>query len=249
MTSERFDDLLGLLLEDELSGVEAGELALMIRTDPARRRELREHLVLWELWAQQQAPERSAEAFVAACTTRLRAERHGEGFIADLKQRMLRESAPEPRRERVVRNAGKIPGAVAGLVRALLRPAGVAWTAASAAVLAVVCWVAIPRAAQATTLVHGEAVCTTCILHETHGVHRPAIRVREGDAVRTYYVQSDSEPILRLGDFCAAPVPLVAKGTTAIRDGRHSIDIQTLESAPAQSPRPDRPDEPVLFPF
>lgn len=109
-------------------------------------------------------------------------------------------------------------------------------------------WLLTPHSARATTTLHGEAVCTACILHLTHE-HLPAIRVHDGSTTRIYFVQSDPRAILQLGDFCAAPIPLVATGKTGTKDGRLLFDAQTVKA----DPPPARPPEPegkrVLFPF
>jgi hypothetical protein len=238
MNSRRFEELLGELLDGELSPANGDALAATLRTDPTRRHELRQHLVLWELWSQQQAPGRSADSFLAGCRTRLRAERQGESFLAELKERISREPADVP----AVRHRR-------GWWNALRRPVGLAWAASVAlAALAAFLWLLTPHNARATTILRGEAVCTACILHQTHD-HLPAIRVREGATTRIYYVQSGRNAILRLGDFCAAPVPLVATGQAEVKDGRLLFDAQTVEAGPPPASPPERPDERVLFPF
>ena len=46
MNSQRYQELLGRLLEGELSGAEAEELAAGLRARPELRRDLRSHVVL-----------------------------------------------------------------------------------------------------------------------------------------------------------------------------------------------------------
>jgi hypothetical protein len=238
MNTGRFEELLGQLFDGDLSAAEGDELAAMLRADPSRRRELRQHLVLWELWAQQQTPERSADSFLAACRTRLRAERQGESFLADLKKRIPRDSdAPE---------ATTLLG---GWWNVLRRPARFAWAASvMLAAFAVFLWLLTPHDARATTTLHGELVCTACILHQTHE-HLPAIRVHEGATTRIYYLQPIHRPIQPPGDFCAAPIPMVATGKVGTKNGRLLFDVQAVEpGSPPLSP-PANPDERVLFPF
>ena len=242
MNFGRFEDLLGKLLDGELTLGEGDELAAILRGDPDRMREVRHHLVLWELWVQQQAPERSAEAFVAACRTRVRAEGESGSFVARLGERMAR--AATGRGEVRPRWATFVRG-----WRTLCRPPGLAWAAAACAVVAVFGWFALPHTVLATTTtIHGDAVCTACFLHETHD-HAPAIRVHEGGTTRIYYVQSDRRAIVRLGDYCAAPVPLVATGRTEMKDGRRLFNARAVAAEiPPAVPAP-KESERILFPF
>jgi hypothetical protein len=238
MNTGRFEELLGQLFDGDLSAAEGDELAAMLRADPSRRRELRQHLVLWELWAQQQTPERSASSFLAACRTRLRAERQGESFLEELKTRIPRGA-----------DGPVMPALLGGWWTALRRPARLAWAASvMLAACAVFLWLLTPHSARATTTLHGEAVCTACILHLTHE-HLPAIRVHDGSTTRIYYVESDPRAILELGDFCAAPIPLVATGKTGTKDGRLLFDAQTVKADPQHARPPEPPNERVLFPF
>lgn len=242
MIAARFEKLLGHLLDGNLTPDESHELAAALRTDHAQRRELRAHLFLWELWSQHQAPERSAEAFVAACQTRLRAERQAESFVSEMTRRIAPLAA---------RPDAKSDNPLVQFWRALQRPAGLAWTAVSASLMVALLYFAPARNAHATsTTLRGEAICTTCMLHETHD-HQPAIRVHTGDTATTYYVRSNPGAVQRLGDYCSAPLPIVATGTTEIHDGRHLISIQLAENNPFSAPSSSTPpsNESALFPF
>ena len=237
MTSDDFDGLLTALLDGELSAADGDELAALLRADPSRRRELRQHLVLWELWSQRQAPERSADSFLEGWRTRLRAEPHGEEFLAELKERISRQDAgpttsTQPR----------------AWWPAWRRSAGLAWAASAAlAAVAAFLWLLAPHDARATTTLHGEVVCTACILHQTHE-HLPAILVRDGTTTRVYYVESGQQAFRGLGDFCAAPIPTVTTGKAEMKDGRMLFDAETVEAGPPL-PSPQGPKEPILFPF
>jgi hypothetical protein len=243
VTGDRFDELLGLLFDGELPPAGCDELVAVLRADPRRRRELRQDLVLWELWSQQHAPERSAEAFLAGCRTRLRAERQGESFLTHLKERISRDAGATRAPSRSVQVA------LAEFWQALRPPAALAWAAAVGLVAVVsIVWMLAPPRAEAVVSVHGEVVCTACILHETHD-HLAAIRVHEGGATRVYYVGSDQKEMQRLGNFCAAPIPLTATGKTENRGGRLVIEVQTAATDPRPAPPPPKPEERVLFPF
>lgn len=64
-----------------------------MRQSPARARDLRQHLALWELYAQRVAAERNADVFVAAWETRLRAEADSDAFVERVEAHL--QSTPE----------------------------------------------------------------------------------------------------------------------------------------------------------
>jgi hypothetical protein len=248
MTTDRYDSLLAQLLDGELTPAESDEFAAALRADEAHRRELRQHLIIWELWTQQHAAERSADAFLAACRTRLTAERNSDRFVSELGQRL--------------RAQGLLPAALThgfGATRNIGRTfarwwsdhvwVGLASSAAAFAAISVLVWAMLPHAARATTTLHGEAICTSCMLHETHE-HLPAIRVREEGVVHIYYVQPDPRPVQRLGGYCMAPMPIVVTGQASLRDGRRVIDVRAASSVLGSTQPPAlSSDNRVLFPF
>lgn len=264
MKPERFEELMQQLLDGELPPSAGAELAAELRVRPEWRRELRQHLVLWELWAQQQAPERSADAFVAGWETRLRAERRSERFVAEVEQRIrtdadrddsadCRAGSPDPAGASEAAGSGDpvLQQHAHGVFRwwqALQQPAGALWAAVSVIAFAAVAWLAVPHRAVATVTVQGEAVCTACVLHETHE-HLPAIRVRDGGRTEILYVQSDPKDFLRIGDYCTAPVPLVATGRVRTEHGRRLFDAQTVAGTTDGARPRTTPGEPILFPF
>src|SRR5688572_25411082 len=97
MNSQRYQELLGRLLEGELSDAEAEELAAGLKDRPEMQRDLRSHLVLWKFWSQQHTPERSSDTFLNAWKTRLRVEREdADAFAAATRSRI---DAPDRRTE------------------------------------------------------------------------------------------------------------------------------------------------------
>jgi hypothetical protein len=92
MNGDRYEQLLGRLLDDELGTEEAEELATWLRKESAALVDVRRHLFLWESYAQHHREERSAGAFVKAWETRLLAEADGQSFVERVETR-LRESA------------------------------------------------------------------------------------------------------------------------------------------------------------
>ncbi len=94
VTSERYQHLLGLLFDADLSDAEARELSAAISSSPELKMDLQEELIRWDLWSQQQAPERSAIAFVDAWKTRLSAEDGAESFSNSVLSHLGDSSAP-----------------------------------------------------------------------------------------------------------------------------------------------------------
>jgi len=208
MNTDRFEELLGRLLDNELSLAEGDELAAALRAEPARLRELRQHLGLWELWTQQQAPERSAEAFLAACRTRLRAECEGEGFLTRLKERIYWDSTKS-----------KMPTRLAWATSIVL--------VISATAIALWQFAAYPSTETMIAL-QGEAVCPACVLHEGHE-HVPAVRVRKNGATRVYYLDPSPALASQQSYFCGGPTPVKIEGKTHRVGGRDRLAVSQIE--------------------
>jgi hypothetical protein len=92
MNEARYQELLGRVLDDEISPVELQELSGAVRGEPDRLADLQFHLVVWELFSQQRRPERGPESFVAAWRTRLAAETQASPFI----NRVAEQLEPRP---------------------------------------------------------------------------------------------------------------------------------------------------------
>jgi hypothetical protein len=221
MNDARFADLLDRLLENELADAEGDELAEALRTEPGRCRELRRHLALWELWSQQQAPERSAEAFCASWRERLRAEEEPESFLAALRSRIARDAA----------GRGSHTSA-RGWWRTLWRAPRAVWlpTAAMAA-LALFFGVWSTHRAEATVTIRGEAVCPACVLHIGHA-HVPAIRVQEAGATRVYFLEPTPELAAMQRYFCSGPHPITVEGRLTADTDRASIAVSRIVNPP-----------------
>lgn len=227
MNSPRYQELLEHLLEGELSDREAEELAVALRERPELRRDLRSHLVLWEFWSQQHAPERSSEAFLNAWKTRLRVEgEDAEAFAESIRTRI---GTPHQR-----------TGAIDFLVRFLRpirRPKGMAWAASVLIVIsAAVLWFAAARSVQAVTVLKGEAVCTACVLHESHE-HAPALRVIAGLRTNVYYLDR-SPAVAALQDyFCVGPTAATAEGKPRTKDDRLLFQATKITIPEANRPK------------
>src|SRR5262249_19110445 len=148
------------------------ELRQGIASEPERLRDLREHLILWELWSQEHAPHRSAEAFCSGFQVRLRAEQAGNDRAvtavaapAEVPGRGVAVAwRPEP--WRCLLSAA--PVVLFARAFAVFRPRPSADPAGP---------VTAPQAARPVSL-RGEAVCTHCILSLTDHCQL-AIRVHE----------------------------------------------------------------------
>jgi hypothetical protein len=237
----RYQELLGRLLEGELTGAEASELSAGLLADPDLRRDLRWHLELWEVWSQHQAPERSAEAFVNSWKTRLRAESEDpDAFAKAVRNRFDARRPPRASMQRLVQT----------FQTAIRRPAGLAWAvSASVLALAATIWFASPWPAHAIITLEGEAVCTACVLHESQE-HAPAIRVLTGTATNLYYLDRSPELTALRDYFCGGPNAATAEGTKRTQKGRLLFRATTVAIPAANQPR-ETPTNSVriIFPF
>lgn len=229
MNDEHYQELLSRLLEGELSEAEAEDLARDLRARPELLRDLRRHLVLWEAWAQLQAPERSAEAFMAAWRTRLRAE--SDQFVERLKKRVSTQRFKQAPQAKVL------------LARRRWRPARLGIGAMLALLAGVALWLVwpsfraprrLPARVEATlprnqlVTVAGDGICTRCVLHQSDD-HQPALRIVEGGAAKTIYVELNNVAKKLQGRFCAGPTRMVARGILQDREGRVILAVKSLE--------------------
>jgi hypothetical protein len=249
MSPARYEELLGRLLEQELSEEDARELARGLREDAALREDLRRHLLLWELWSQSQSAERSAEAFLNSFKTRLRAsDEDARAFSDAVRVRIKNEDRAgqtEPRRagDSAVRGGitsqlGSLAGAIARLRQGRLRRPGLALVASlGVAVLLALAWLGFPRSAQALTTIRGEAVCTACVLHQTRE-HLPAVLVIRGHSSELYYLSTNRATANMQPYFCGGPTPVVAEGKAKQHDGRLSFDAVSVNIVNTNSSQP-----------
>jgi hypothetical protein len=212
MTRERYQELLERLLDSELSPAEATELAQGLRAHPALLNDLRQHLTLWEAWAQHVAQERSAESFVAAWKTRVNAEAGAEQFSQSVMEE-IRASATE------------FKSRVAFWKR--WRPVHLAFAILALAFLAVAGWwasqlitqpalppppelPALPAETNQPVTIVGQGACVWCVLHQGPP-QRPALRVRQGGVIRIIY--------LEFPGYRRAMHPFFVKGATVTATG------------------------------
>jgi hypothetical protein len=240
MTDARYHELLSQLLESTLSETDAKELRLGLEDEPQRLRDLREHLMLWELWAQEQASRRGAEAFNRGFQTRLLAELEGRvrpGVPADVPMHrwnrrvgltfaasvLLLASAiavlwpRSPRHTETVKR-GSAQAPIAGPVRDPSPTPGPSGHGTES------------PAARLVSL-HGEGICARCILHLTNKCQL-TIRVREGEREELFLVSENAASRDLVPACCANPVPILAQGIVHTENGRLFLATTRLEVRP-----------------
>jgi hypothetical protein len=242
MTDARYHELLSHLLDSDLSETDAKELRDGLEDEPRRLRDLREHLMLWELWAQEQSPERGAEAFGRGFQTRLRAELEGRvGPDAPV-------GVPVRRRHRrlVLTCAAAVLLLASAVAVAVLWPRSPRHTVAvlggsAQAPIARPVRHPLPtpgRSGQGTqspavrlVSVQGEGVCAHCILHLTNECQL-AIRVREKEREELFLVNESAASRDFVPACCANPVPMLAQGSVHTENGRLYLATTRLEVLP-----------------
>jgi hypothetical protein len=215
MTEARYHELLGRMLDSRLSEADADELRRGLETEPARLRDLREHLTLWELLAQEHSPDRGADAFRRQFEARLMTEfNRPDGVVAD----SLPPKAPGRRQfsrwVTLACAAAVMLGVTVGLLRIRTPPVSDA--------------VDILPAAGRLVSLRGEAVCTHCILHETKACQL-ALRVSQSGRDELWAV-NDQGAESNLGRaYCHSATPVLAQGTLRSEHGRQLLLATRLE--------------------
>jgi hypothetical protein len=230
MTDEVYERGLGQLLDGEMTPAEAAAFAAHLRDRPDLIRDLQQHLVLWELWSQQQAPERSAQAFADSWQTRLAAEGNAEAFCRAVEVRVARPDQPPGRLSNL---AASVRRAVSSLWLPGHRWATLASAAATVALVVGFFWIgAASSSAGPVVTIEGEAVCTRCILHETHDC-RPAVRVVAEGTERIYYLDATAAVKECHAPFCSKdPVRVRATGTTSVDHGHLRLEATAVARTP-----------------
>jgi len=235
MTDARYEYLSNRALDSELTEAEASELAQALTEDAAKKTDFVQLLLFWETWSQNAAPERSAEAFVAAWKTRQSAEIDSTSFATAVESKL----------------ANKQPSlfshattSVVCLLAWFRRPVCLACTAVFVAALAVGFWFAATQTATATVSIEGEAVCPACVLHESHQ-HSAAVRTRIGGAVQVYYLDRSPDLDNKQGTFCSGPNPIKVDGKLRKANGHLQLKAEHVEF-----PSKNTTDSPrILFPL
>ena len=93
MNKERFEELVGLLLDGEISGEELNELSGMVEEDPALLEELRRQLITADQLEQYEDDQRAAEPFVKGLEARISATAGSEQFVEQVLETVQRDSS------------------------------------------------------------------------------------------------------------------------------------------------------------
>jgi hypothetical protein len=215
MTEARYHELLGRMLDSRISQADAEELRRGVETDPARIRDLREHLTLWELWDQELSPDRGADAFRRRFEARLMTEISRPDVVVTA---ALPSQAPGRRRFSRLVYLACAAGVILALTVGLLRITG---PASSDAVDR------RPAPARLVSL-RGEAVCTRCILHQTKACQL-ALRVHESGREELWDV-NDQGALSNLGRaYCSGATTVLAQGSLRSEHGRQLLLATRLE--------------------
>jgi hypothetical protein len=226
---ERYQQLVECLLDEELSPADADELLAGLRKYPEFQRDLRQQLMLWDVWSQRTDPQRSVEAFVEAWKTRVRAEAGSEQFSQSV---LARVSAP----------AAALTWRMSFWKR--WRPVQIAFALFALTFLAAAGWWAQQQfwnpktppsetfqsskpAAGKFVTISGEGVCACCVLHET-SYPGPAIRLQKGGKTIIVYLKFKGYS-QALHQYFAGGTTVKAKGILNKNGGQLSLETQSIE--------------------
>ncbi len=79
---DRFEELLGMLLDDDISDDQANELFKIVAADPLKVRRLREHLVFSDRLSQYEDEMRDEDRFLSSLQVRMHASKDTEDFVS-----------------------------------------------------------------------------------------------------------------------------------------------------------------------
>jgi len=205
MTEARYHELLSRLLDGDPAEADVEELRRELERDPARLRDLGDHLAFSEILAHELDPGRTPDAFWQGVQSRIAAEPPAE-------------TASRRVRLRLRLAAGMAACALAAVGIAAFRSRQDAGTAS-------VRTVGIKRVS-----LRGEIVCAHCILHQTDDC-RPVVRVHEADRDETIALSDNAiyrDFYLKQG--CGRkPVPVIAEGVMRAEDGHPLLAVTRLE--------------------
>lgn len=236
-TDARYEYLSNRALDSELTEKEASELAQALTEDSGRKDDFVHLLLFWETWSQSVAPERSAEAFVAAWKTRQSAEIDSEDFAAAVESKLAdKQPSPSP--------FSQAATSVVSWLAWLRRPASLVCTAAVVVALVFGLWFATTQTANARVSIAGEAVCPACVLHESRE-HSAAVRTRIGDTAQVYYLDRSPDLDRKQGTFCSGPNPIKVEGRLRKAKGHLHLKAEQVEFPPKTTNENSR----ILFPL
>ncbi|SIN71324.1 hypothetical protein SAMN05444166_0344 [Singulisphaera sp. GP187] len=228
MTGARYHELLGQLLDGSLSEADAGELRRELESDPDRFRDVREHLMLSDLLAQELAPHRAPEAFWQGVQSRLNAP-SDEGAAVEASTPPRPFALEPPARRKYGRLAAGIAAGVL-LSFALVsqwfasKPHGVNNVPLSSGSLES----RLPGATQVS--LRGVVVCVHCTLHQTEKC-QPAVRIHEEGHEETLFLDDNAvrRDFNRKQGCGRTPLQVLAEGTMHTENGRPLLAATRLE--------------------
>ena len=93
MTQDHFEELLGLLLDDDMSGDQLDELVEIVAADPLKLQRLREHLTFSDRLSQYEDEMREEHRFLSALEVRSHAAEDSEDFVSQVMASIEHETA------------------------------------------------------------------------------------------------------------------------------------------------------------
>jgi len=244
MTEARYHELLGQMLDSGLTDADAEELRRGLEAEPGRIRDLREHLILWDLCAQEPESPRGSDAFCRGFLDRLRTEcepPHTTRVPAVRDHEFVSGDRKRWRRWAILTcAAGVLLALTVGVLlnrppqgHAMVNhdPAGTPVERPNVLAPAPGSAVASQTSAIRPVSLRGDAICTRCILHQTERCQM-AIRVQESGKPAVLLVNSDGATVGDLGHaYCLRPVPVLAEGSVRLEKGLQylvatRIDVQ-----------------------
>ena len=228
MTRARYEELLGRALDSELSEAESAELRDAVESDAELLRDLREHLVLWDLWSQDQTTGRDGAAFLRSFQTRLGAEADTDSFAALTVQRITADERSRARTFWPLALAASLVVAVAWWATETRRQPPLAVQSEIAAPPLPTKPAAPSKEAQLIQ-VRGELVCAKCALHGAE-VHIAAIRVDAATGDDLLFISSETAAGDLHGEtFCAKPASVIAEGRIQETGNRRELLATRME--------------------
>ncbi len=214
----RYDELVSLFFDGEPSDAELDEISAMLSDDRERAKDFQQQLLIWEAWSQETAPERSAEAFVAAFHTRLRAEEDASDFELAVTKQLKERKNPflfQP------------VFAIAAVLIILLSLTVLLKPTDPESQMAEQTDGAEPHTRFVS--IAGECVCTHCTL-KMEGKHNKAIRYADANGTVQIMLLSRN-PKLRQHSrkFCGGPTPVLVKGEIVEQDGQQMLTTASLD--------------------
>jgi hypothetical protein len=213
----RYDELVSLLFDAEPTDSELEELAQLLRNDERLAADFQKQLLIWDVWAQDAVPERSAKAFEASFQTRLRAEADADTFSS--------ATAHHLQRKRRLRVLLPILAAAAMLTVMLTvfflqdaHPENTEYTNNQPAI----------APTQQISIV-GECVCTRCTLG-IEGKHNDAIRYvdQAGQAQLVLLTRNPKLKNYKKAKFCRGPNRIYVEGEMIEENGQQLLAASSI---------------------